>query len=129
MRRVRNAAFPGSMPGIRKENSIMKRFGRLIRLRPGKLEEYEAYHAAVWPEVLDTIRNCNIHNYSIFHHDGYLFSYFEYLGIDFPADMAKMAADPKTQEWWKIMDPLQEPLPTRQPGEWWVDMKEVFHTD
>jgi L-rhamnose mutarotase len=107
----------------------MQRYGTFIRLRPGKLEEYEAYHAAVWPEVLDTIAKCNIHNYSIFHHDGYLFAYFEYLGFDFQADMAKMAADPKTQEWWKIMDPMQEPLPTRQPGEWWVEMKEVFHTD
>jgi L-rhamnose mutarotase len=43
--------------------------------------------------------------------------------------MAKMAADPKTQEWWKIMMPLQAPLPDRPEGAWWAEMDEVFHTD
>jgi len=107
----------------------MKRYGQVIRLKPGVLEEYKRYHANAWPEVLDMIRQCNIRNYSIFHKDGYLFAYFEYVGDDFDADMAKMAADPKTQEWWAIMKPMQDPLPTRAEGEWWANMEEVFHTD
>ena len=53
------------------------------------------------------IRECNIRNYSIFHKDGLLFAYFEYVGDDFDADMAKMAADPETQDWWDIMMPMQ----------------------
>ena len=73
-------------------------------------------------------RKCNIRNYSIYHKDGYLFSYFEYHGEDLAADMAKMAADPATQRWWAICNPCQEPLPTRAPGEWWAQMEEVFHT-
>ena len=107
----------------------MKRYGQLIRVKPDALEEYKAYHASVWPEILAMIRACNIHNYSIYHKDGYLFAYFEYVGDDFAADMAKMAADPKTQEWWAIMMPMQDPLPTRAAGEWWASMEEVFHTD
>ena len=107
----------------------MKRFGQLIGLRPDKLEEYKAYHVKVWPEVLETIRKCHIHNYTIFHRQGLLFAYFEYHGADYAADMAKMAADPKTQEWWKIMMPLQEPLPGLGEGDWWAGMDEVFHTD
>jgi len=43
--------------------------------------------------------------------------------------MAKMAAHPKTQEWWAIMKPMQEPLETRKDGEWWAEMEEVFHLD
>ena len=43
--------------------------------------------------------------------------------------MAHMAADPKTQEWWKIMGPMQRPLETRAAGEWWASMEEVFHVD
>jgi L-rhamnose mutarotase len=43
--------------------------------------------------------------------------------------MANMAADPKTQEWWAVMKPMQQPLETRSEGEWWADMEEVFHTD
>ena len=53
----------------------------------------------------------------------------EYHGDDYAADMALIAADPKTQEWWTHTDPLQEPLPDRKPGEWWAAMQEVFHTD
>lgn len=107
----------------------MKRFGQVIRLAPGRLEEYRRYHARAWPEILAKITACNIRNYSIYHKDGLLFAYFEYVGKDFAADMAAMAADPKTQEWWAIMKPMQEPLPTRAPGEWWADMDEVFHID
>jgi L-rhamnose mutarotase len=107
----------------------MKRFGQVIRLKPGVLEEYKRYHAAVWPEVLDRIAQCNIRNYSIYHRDGTLFAYFEYYGIDFAADMARMAADPNTQGWWRIMGPMQDPLPNRGEGEWWANMEEVFHAD
>jgi len=49
--------------------------------------------------------------------------------VDYAADMAKMAADPKTQEWWAVCMPCQEPLATRKQGEWWADMDEVFHHD
>ena len=107
----------------------MQRFGQVIRLKPGVLEEYKKYHAAVWPQVLDMITQCNIRNYSIYHKDGTLFAYFEYHGTDFDADVAKMGADPNTQRWWDIMKPMQEPVPNRAEGEWWATLEEVFHTD
>jgi L-rhamnose mutarotase len=107
----------------------MKRYGSVIRVRPEKLEEYKRLHAAAWPGVLKMIREANIRNYSIYFRDGMLFSYFEYVGQDFDADMAKIAADPLTQEWWKCTDPCQEPVPTAAPGQWWAPMEEVFHTD
>ena len=101
----------------------------VLKVRAEKFEEYKRLHAAVWPEVLDMLKKCNIKNYSIYHKDGYLFSYFEYQGDDYDADMAKMAADPKTQEWWSYCEPCQEPLETRAEGEWWANMEELFHTD
>lgn len=107
----------------------MSRHGQIIRVRPGKLDEYRKYHADVWPGVLDMIRKCNIRNYSIYHKDGVLYAYFEYTGNDYAADMAKMAADPTTQKWWAIMNPMQQPLETRAQGEWWAEMEEVFHMD
>lgn len=107
----------------------MKRYGSIIRVVPEKLDEYKRLHAAVWPGVLKMIRECNIRNYSIFYKDGLLFSYYEYIGNDYAADMAKMAADPETQRWWKITDPCQLPLDTRQDGERWASMEEVFHAD
>jgi L-rhamnose mutarotase len=107
----------------------MKRYGQVIKLRPEKYDEYVKLHANTWPGVLKMIHQANIRNYTIFHHDGFLFAYFEYIGTDFDADMAKIAADKTTQEWWSHCEPCQQPLETRQPGEWWASMKEVFHTD
>lgn len=107
----------------------MKRYGMVIRVKPEMLEEYKRLHAAVWPEVLKMIKACHIDNYSIFYRDGYLFSYFEYTGDDYENDMAKMAQDPVTQDWWSFCMPCQQPLETCKNGEWWADMEEVFHQD
>jgi L-rhamnose mutarotase len=105
------------------------RYGQVLRVRPERFEEYRRHHAAVWPEVLATITRCQIRNYSIYHKDNVLFAYFEYWGDDFAADMKRMAADPATRRWWALMEPMQDPLPTRAPGEWWARMEEVFHLD
>lgn len=109
----------------------MKRYGSVIGLNEEKKAEYVALHAAVWPDVLRMITECNIRNYSIFlkEPENLMFSYFEYHGTDFEADMAKMAADPVTQKWWDVCKPCQAPLETRKEGEWWADMREVFHHD
>lgn len=117
-----------------KKKTKVKRYGSVIGVRPEKIEEYKRLHAAVWPDVLKIIEECNIRNYSIYLReldDGkhYLFSYFEYTGDDFEADMAKMAADPTTQKWWGVCEPCQEPLPDRAGSAWWADMEEVFHCD
>jgi L-rhamnose mutarotase len=107
----------------------MKRYGQVIGVKPEDFERYKKYHAEVWPGVLNMIRKCNMRNYTIFHRDGMLFAYFEYIGSDFAADMAIMAADPTTQEWWSVMEPMQVPLPDRKENEWWTNIEEVFHTD
>ena len=109
----------------------MQRYGMVIGLDPGKAEEYKRLHVAVWSEVLKMIGACHIRNYSIFlrEPENLVFSYFEYRGGDFQADMARMARDPKTRDWWKLCGPCQRPLETRQDGEWWAPMAEVFHTD
>lgn len=107
----------------------MKRVASVIRLRPEKAEEYRALHAAVWPAVQERIRASNITNYSIFLRDGLLFAYYEYVGDDYDADMAAIRADEITQQWWKLTDPCQEPLPTAQEGEWWVEAEEIFRLD
>jgi L-rhamnose mutarotase len=109
----------------------MKRYGSVIGLQPEAVAEYRRVHAAVWPDVLAQIARSNIRNYSIFlkEPENLLFAYFEYHGTDFAADMAAMSADTRTQEWWEVCNPMQAPLSTRKPGEWWADMTEVFHVD
>ncbi len=112
----------------------IQRYGMVLGLKEDKIPEYTKIHAAVWPGVLKMIEHCNIKNYSIYLHqldDGkhYLFAYFEYTGDDFKADMEKMAADPTTQKWWDLCEPMQIPIKNRRQGQWWANMEEVFHTD
>ncbi|WP_245223649.1 L-rhamnose mutarotase [Ruegeria sp. HKCCSP346] len=110
---------------------MMQRMGMVIGVKPEMIEEYKRLHAAVWPQVLKQIRNSNIRNYTIFlrEPENLLFGYWEYHGEDFTADMAKMAKDPVTQEWWTHTDPCQSPLASRAEDEQWSMMQEVFHTD
>ncbi|WP_299934947.1 L-rhamnose mutarotase [uncultured Pelagimonas sp.] len=109
----------------------MQRMGMVIGLKPDKIDDYKRLHAAVWPEVLAQIKASNIRNYSIFlrEPENLLFGYWEYHGTDVAADLARMAEDPKTVEWWTLTDPCQEPLTTRATGEQWSMMTEVFHVD
>lgn len=105
------------------------RYGSVIKLKPDKKEDYIELHKTVWKDVLSTLSECHITNYSIFLKDDYLFSYFEYDGDDFDKDMHHMKTDKSTQQWWELTDPCQEPLASRKDGEWWAMMDEVFHMD
>lgn len=107
----------------------MRRFAQVIGVKLDRITEYEQIHAAVSPEVLELIHAHGIRNYSIFRHGTTLFSYFEYHGDDFEADMKAMSEHPVNRRWWDLTDPMQEPLPDRDAGEWWKTVPEVFHTD
>lgn len=112
----------------------VERYGMVIGVKPDKIEYYKKLHAAAWPGVLAKIKECHIRSYSIYLREVekgqyLLFSYFEYTGGDFAADMARMAADPETRRWWKETDPCQSPIPTRREKEFWSRMEEVFHAD
>ena len=112
----------------------IQRFGMVTGLKPEKMEYYKKLHAAVWPAVQKKITECNIHNYSIYlkkiNGQWLLFSYFEYTGNDFDADMKKMASDSTTKRWWKETDPCQLPLPdAAAKNQVWSSIEEVFHEE
>lgn len=106
----------------------MQRIAQIVQVKPRDIPEYERIHAEVWPGVLETIKACNIRNYSIYRYNTLLLAYMEYHGDDYAADMAKMAADPVTQDWWKITAPMQLPMPDVAEGEWWKPLPEIFHS-
>jgi L-rhamnose mutarotase len=105
----------------------MRYFGTVIKLKPEYLDEYKRYHAAVWPEIVALGKQGNIRNQTIFYRDGYLFRYFEYVGDDYEADMAKLASHPKNQEWQRLMMRMLEPVETAGTGETWAEMEEIGH--
>ena len=111
------------------EGVLVQRLGQVIRIRTDAIDAYEQLHADPWPTVNAAIRRANIRNYSIYRFQDLLFAYFEYTGDDFRADMARMAADPEVQRWWALTDAMQDPIPDRPVGDWWLTLTEIFHTD
>jgi L-rhamnose mutarotase len=104
----------------------MKRFGSVTEVLPEKLEEYKRLHAKAWPGVLARITASNhLRTFDDGRH--ILFTYFEYAGSDFDADMAAIAADPETQRWWDVCKPCLKPFDGLPPGECWAPMEEVFY--
>ena len=110
----------------------IKRFGSVIELNPEKEQYYRELHANTWPTVLDRIRKSNMRNFSIYitelNEKKYLFSYFEYIGTNFDADMAMVDSNPATIAWMKFTDKAcQLPLTTRADGEWWARMRAILN--
>lgn len=116
-----------------KAGDVKSRHGSIIGIPEQSILAYTQLHAAVWPGVLAALEKANIRNYSIYMGqikpgEYLLFSYFEYVGSDFAADMARMG-DPVTKIWWTYTDPLQRRLPGTPDGQQWKTMEQVFHTD
>jgi len=103
------------------------RYGRLVRLHPEYRERYIILHEHPFPEVLDRIHRANLRNYSIFLKEGWLFSFFEYVGTDYEADMAGMAQNDTVQDWWTLTDPMQESVLPDEAEAWWATMDELYH--
>ena len=112
----------------------MKRIGSVTEIMPEKLAEYKKLHANAWLGVLKRITASNIKNYSIYFRtfdDGrhFLFTYFEYVGEDFDADIASIAADEETLRWWDFTKPCLKPFDGLAPDQCWAPMEEIFHHD
>ena len=106
-----------------------QRIGMVIGIRPDRISAYETVHAASSPGVRDLLNKYNMHNFSIFIQkleDGryYLFGYYEYTGNDYEADMEKLDAEPRNQEWLRMTGPMQIPLEGERS---WSIMREVYH--
>lgn len=103
-----------------------KRVCFLLKVKPAMLEEYVRRHAAVWPEMLDALRQTGWRNYSLFlRPDGLLVGYFE--TPDFEQALAGMAARAVNERWQREMAPFFEELEGRRPDEGIIPLPEVFH--
>lgn len=103
----------------------MERVGFRLRVRPERLEEYKARHRAVWPEMLDALRDAGWTNYSLFlDDDGTLFGYVEV--ADFAAAQAAMEATDVNARWQAEM---AEFFDAGRPDTALRVLGEVFHLD
>ncbi len=67
----------------------MKRFILHSYLKSEKVDEYIRLHADPWPELLQLMTECHLHNYSISIRGTELYTYYEYTGENYDADMKK----------------------------------------
>lgn len=93
------------------------------------IAEYEAYHRAVWPEILDSIRESGIVQMEIYRTGNRLCMLLQ-TADDFTFERkARLdAANAKVQQWETLMERYQQRLPGAVPGQKWVPMELVFST-
>ena len=87
----------------------MPRYCLLGHVNPDRLDEYREAHRAVWPDLLQALRDAGWHNYSLFlREDGMIIGYAE-------ADDLALAQ--------------QNVARTEVNGRWQAAMAELFQTD
>jgi len=107
----------------------MKRFCFALDLKNDAvlIAEYEAFHKAVWPEILDSITSAGVQKLEIYRIENRLFMIMETTSdFSFEKKNAMDAANPKVQEWENLMWKYQQALPSAKPGEKWVLMNKIF---
>lgn len=104
----------------------MERVCFLLQVRPERLAEYRQRHRAVWPDMLDALRETGWRNYSLFlRDDGLLVGYFE--TPDYTASLTGMASRDVNDRWQREMAPFFVTLDDRRPDEGFLRLDEVFH--
>jgi L-rhamnose mutarotase len=94
---------------------------------PQLIAEYEAHHRAVWPEVLQSIKQAGIADMEIYRWGNRLFMVMEVTDdFSFERKAAADAANEKVQAWETLMWKYQQALPGAQPGEKWKKMDIIF---
>ena len=99
-----------------------------LQVKRDRLEEYKERHRAVWPEMLEALRQTGWHNYSLFlRDDGLLSGYVE--TPNFEQALAEMAKTDVNRRWQAEMKEFFEGEPGRAADEKMRPVPEVFHLD
>lgn len=94
---------------------------------PALIAEYELMHEKIWPEIAMSIREAGIVGMEIWRTGNRLFMIMTTdERFDAEAKARADAANPKVQEWEKLMWRYQQPLPWAASGQKWVPMSRIF---
>jgi L-rhamnose mutarotase len=106
----------------------MQRVCFQLQVKPDRIEEYAARHAAVWPEMLEALAASGWRNYSLFlRDDGLLIGYVETPSLD--DAVAGMAATDVNARWQAEMAGFFEDLGDARPDTGFLQLREVFHLE
>jgi L-rhamnose mutarotase len=109
----------------------MKRYCLALDLKDDQqlISEYERWHQKenAWPGITKSILDANISNMEIYRTGNRLFMIMEVTG-DYSHERKKIMdeSNPKVQEWERLMENFQQPLPWAKEGEKWVLMQQIF---
>jgi L-rhamnose mutarotase len=106
----------------------MQRVCFQLQVKPERIEEYKARHAAVWPEMLRALAETGWHNYSLFlRPDGLLIGYLETPSLE--EARRGMAATEVNARWQSEMAEFFVELGEARPDTGFVQLEEVFHLE
>lgn len=98
-----------------------------LQVKPDRLNEYVERHAAVWPSMLEALRDTDWRNYSLFlREDGLLIGYFE--TDDVAAAQAGMAGTAVNARWQAEMGDFFVDLDV-PPDQGFLQLTEIFNLD
>jgi L-rhamnose mutarotase len=102
----------------------MEKYAFRMRLNPGMAEEYKARHDAIWPELVELLKDAGISDYSI-HLDEETNLLFGVLWRTDDHSMADLPSHPVMQKWWAYMADIMETRADNEPVA--VPLATVFH--
>lgn len=96
-----------------------------MKLKPGYAVEYKKRHDAIWPELVQLLKDNGISDYSIFLHEASntLFAVQQQSGSS-SQDFGSIAI---VQKWWDYMADIMETNPDHSPVS--TPLPQVFHLD
>ena len=99
-----------------------------LQVKPDRVAEYRARHAAVWPDMLRALADTGWTNYSLFlRDDGLLIGYVETTSLE--QAQAGMASTEVNTRWQAEMGEFFEDLEGRAPDEGFLVLDEIFHLE
>jgi L-rhamnose mutarotase len=99
-----------------------------LQVKRDRIEEYEARHREVWPDMLAALAATGWHNYSLFlRDDGLLIGYLETPSLE--QAVAGMEATAVNARWQAEMAEFFEDLGESRPDTGFLQLREVFHLE
>ena len=112
---------------VQAETEKRQRFCFQLQVKPERIAEYRARHAAVWPEMLEALHQHGWRNYSLFlRDDGLLIGYFE--ATDRQAALDGMAGTEVNARWQRDMAEFFADL-EGEPDQGLLWLTEVFNLE
>lgn len=104
----------------------MQKYAFRMRLKPGCRDEYRRRHDAIWPELVELLKQAGISDYSI-HLDPETDALFAVLWRRDDHGMDELPRHPVMRRWWDHMADIMEVHPDNEPVA--VPLETLFHMD